>query len=233
MDGVVWIGRTKVAFRCVPSQRVKQVKLGIRGAELTVTYPLSADFSIAAAEKHILTKSRWVIEQLTKHQGNELPRAPTLPTLKRLRSGMKVLHFGHERLVSIASGSCDQVEINTTHVKVTVAAETADQIHIRAIRVLEDWQAQALKSMCQEILTALDVDCATIRITKSQKHQDALRIESLQSGTVVQVPWSLLSMTETEAQRQIESAVQSDRGADSGASHRLKFTHSAPENKPA
>lgn len=229
MDGVVWIGRTKVPFRCVASQRIKTARIEVAGSEVIITYPTAQSISHETAEALILAKKRWLIEKLSQAGHVQLKPSTTLPLL---RSGMKVVHFGHERLVSVAAGERDHVEATSTKIMVSIAPCEVSSLAERAPKVLRAWQEEILKSVCEAIVREHEQFCDVVSLINSKK-KDSVKVERRHGKVVLIVSWSLLENTESEIHQKVTAALNDAKMDKLPQQNGQIVTRSVPESKLA
>jgi predicted metal-dependent hydrolase len=151
--GEVKIGNTVVSYKLSESKSAKQLSLRVEGGAIVAVGPLESGLNKAALEAVILQKKRWVIESLEKQKRKKYT---VTSTLQRHRTGAKVMHLGHERLLKVERAEAEYVVLETHVLRVGILHSVAPNDFEKAVaKSVEQWQRAETLRVCSEIASRM------------------------------------------------------------------------------
>ena len=151
--GEVKIGNTVVPYKLRESKRVKQLSLRVEGGAIIAVGPVESGLNKEALEAAILQKKRWVIESLEKQKREKYTLTSTL---QRHRTGAKVMHLGHERLLKVERTDAEYVILETHVLRVGILHDVApDEFEKAVAKSVEHWQKGETLRVCSEITSQM------------------------------------------------------------------------------
>ena len=151
--GEVKIGNTVVPYKLSESKRAKQLSLRVEGGAILAVGPVESALNKEALESAILKKKRWVIESLEKQKREQYT---VTSTLRRHRTGAKVMHLGHERLLKVERTDAEYVILETHVLRVGILHDVAPDEFERAVaKSVEQWQRAETLRVCSEIASQM------------------------------------------------------------------------------
>jgi predicted metal-dependent hydrolase len=168
--GEVRIGNTVVPYKLSESKRAQQLSLRVEGGAILAVGPVESGLNKEALEAAILKKKRWVIESLEKQKQDKYTLTSTL---QRHRTGAKVVHLGHERLLKVERSDAEYVILETHVLRVGLLHDVAPNDFEKAVsKSVELWQREETLRVCSE-LAAQMAKCLELPVPKVSVFQSA------------------------------------------------------------
>jgi predicted metal-dependent hydrolase len=169
--GEVKIGNTVVPYKLSESKRAKKLSLRLEGGAIIAVGPLESGLNKELLEAAILKKKRWVIESLEKQKREKYT---VTSTLQRHRTGAKVMHLGHERLLKVERTDAGYVVLETHVLRVGILHDVAPNDFEKAVaKSVELWQRAETLRVCSEIAAqmarALELPEPKVSVFQSSK----------------------------------------------------------------